>query len=215
MEIPLYFWFETLSLITGLVLIRKLRHSILIYFVPFLALIVIYEYGTLKGFFTIKGSNLWAVNIITTIEFLFFSLVITHFIPTRKKRQELRLLIACTLILTVLNVFFLQGRSTLHTYSLLLGGLLIVGLACYFFYNLLELKIQEKSILLHSPFWVVTGILFFYLGQFAFFSFFEYMIRSKDIRYRTLFDAISSFTNAILYSCIIIAFLCQRRAIQK
>jgi hypothetical protein len=41
------------------------------------------------------------------------------------------------------------------------------------------------------------------------------MMFSKDIRYRILFDNISNFSNAILYTCIIIAVLCKNKKVQK
>jgi hypothetical protein len=215
MEIPLYFWFELLALLVCLVFLKKNRHTMLFYFIPYLLLIVIYEFGTLKGWFTINKSNLWAVNIITTIEFIFNGLILVSLM--KKKRAKNIALCGLLFIfgLTVLNIFFFQGFNKLHTYTFLLGCALLIINSCYFFYELLDYSNNENSILKKTEFWIATGILFFYLGQFAFFCFFEYMMFSKDIRYRILFDNISNFSNAILYTCIIIAVLCKNKKVQK
>lgn len=215
MEFPVYFWFELIALFASLFLVRKLRYSILVYFVPFLLLIVLYEFGTLRGWFTINRSNLWAVNIITTIEFLFYGIFLTALIKKSKYKKAAKGSIIAVLILTILNILFFQGFSKLHSYTFLCGSILIIGLACYFFYELLDYDIQHDSILKYSFFWLITGVLFFYIGQFAFFCFFEYMIHSQDSKYRTLFDNISTYSNAILYSCIIIAFLCRVKEVPK
>jgi hypothetical protein len=215
MDLPLYFWFELLSLLVCLSFFTKLRHTLLFYFAPYLLLIVLYEFGTIKGWFTIHGSNLWAVNIITTIEFIFNGLILNLLIKKRKIKTAALFGLLIVFILTVLNIFFIQGFDKLHTYTFLLGGALLIINACYFFYELIDNDKDDKSILKEWSFWIATGILFFYLGQFVFFCFFEYMIRSRDIRYRILFDNISSFSNAILYTCIIIAVLCRTKTVQK
>ena len=214
MNLPVYFWFELLSLIICLFFFRRLRHSILFYFVPYLFLIVLFEFGMLKGWFTNHTSNLWLINIITTIEFIFFSLIL---IAITKKRQIKRVASAAlgtVVFLTIFNVLFIQGVHKLHTYTFLLGSALLIFNACYILYELLDFNTNGGSILYEWSFWIVTGVLFFYLGEFVFFCFFEYMIRSKDIRYSSLFNNISTFSNAILYTCIIIAVVC-RNKVQK
>jgi hypothetical protein len=215
MNVPIYFWFELLALLVCLIVFKAIRHTLLIYFSPYLLLIVLYEFGTLKGWFTINGSNLWAVNIITTIEFIFYGLTLSSIIKKRKIKRLLTFGLCIVITLTAFNIFFIQGFHKLHTYTFLLGSSFLIVNACYFFYEILNDGADEKSILKRWFFWIVTGILFFYIGQFVFFCFFEYLIQMKDIRYRILFDTISSFSNAILYTCIIIALLCQKKITQE
>jgi hypothetical protein len=211
MDFPIYFWFELLALLSCLIFIKKIRNSSMLYFVPYLLFIVVYEYGSLYGWFTIKKNNLLAVNIVTTIEFLFYSLFINSLVLSSKKKKIIFLSIISIAVIVVLNIVLFQGYYKLHTYSLLLSYTFLIFLSCNFFYELLDINVKSGSILNYSMFWLVTGILFFTLGQFTFFSFFDYIIRSGNLRYRVLFDSISNFSNAILYSCIIIAVLCPKK----
>lgn len=211
MNFPIYFWFELTALLVSLVLLKQIMRHRMIYFVPYLTLIVLYEYGTIKGWFTMEKSNVLSVNIITGIEFIFYGIFIKDFIPDVKKRMLISTIFWIIVVIITSNILFFQGYKKLHTHTLLLGNAFLVFLCCNFFYDMLEIETKTDAGIDYSRFWIVTGVLFFTLGQFAFFTFYEYMITSGNRAYRVLFDNISNFSNAILYSCIIIAIICQRK----
>lgn len=211
MNFPIYFWFEVMAFITCLINYRKINKSLLFYFVPYLFIIVIYEYGTLNSWFTIKNSNVLSVNVIITFEFLFYSFLLIKTVGSEKKKWIFKGVFIFTILFLLLNAVFIQGLTRLHTYSLLLCNSFIIILSVNFFYELLNDKMELDSIFTYPLFWITTGILFFTLGQFSFFCFYEYMIRTGNTQSRFLFNTISNFSNAILYSCIIIAVVCQSR----
>lgn len=208
MLLPIYLWFEIIALIASLLFYYHFKENKLKYFVPFLFFIVCYELGDYNDLFTIRNTNHWAINIITTIEFLFYSFFIRATFSNSVLKKASLVAIISILILTVLNITFIQGFWRLHSYTFLLGALVIIFLSCSFFYELLNIDIKNGSVLKYPLFWIVTGILFFYLGQFSFFTFFEYMAYTKDYSYFILFRYISNFSNAILYTCLSIGFAC-------
>jgi hypothetical protein len=211
---PLYIWFEISALLTSIVCYKSLSHVTLKYFIPFLFVIVLYELYDYWNFFTINKSNHWSLNIITTLEFSFYAFYIrSQFVNLMAKKIALFAIIA-TLCLIVINIAFIQGVWKLHSYTLLLAFLVLIFLSCLFFSDLISV-ISKKSVTTNPHFWIVTGILFFCLGQFVFFCFFEYVTYTKDYVFAKLFRLISLVSNLILYSLMIIGFICQRQAVSK
>ncbi len=208
MLLPIYLWFEIIALIISLLFFYRFKENKLKYFVPFLFFIVGYEFADYNNWFTIRNTNHWAINFITTIEFLFYGLFIRATLINRRLRNISLTAIVFILALTILNIVFIQGFWRLHSYTFVLGALVLIFLSCSFFYELLNIDIETGSVLKYPLFWIVTGVLFFYLGQFTFFSFFEYMAYTKDYSYFKLFRFISNFSNAILYTCLSIGFAC-------
>lgn len=211
---PIYFIFELIALIAAIFCI-KTRYRFFRVFVPFLFLIVVYEYGSLQGWFTIKTQNLWAVNIITLIEFGFYGFFLSSILIVHSNKRRARICVITVLLISIINILFLQGFWKLHSYTLVLGGLFIIYLVCVFFYELLRMTSHTEFISRFPLIWISTGVLFFYLNQFLFFAFFEYMAYKNDYSYYQLFKIISNVSNVILYSCLSIAFIWSSSQIKR
>ena len=179
-------------------------------FIPFLLIIILYEYGTLQGSFTVNGSNHWAANMVTLFEFVFYSFMIRSFLTNKINKRYLLSAALVIVALSILNIAFIQGFWKLHSYTLSLGSIVIISFVCVYFYELLHYDLEKLSISKYPIFWIATGILFFYLGEFLFFAFFSYMAYRDDYSYFKLFKIISNASNVILYSCLSIAFVCNR-----
>lgn len=115
-------------------------------------------------------------------------------------------------MLVVLNMTFIQGFIEFHSYTNALGSVLMVIFCSLFFYELLLNPLEGE---LHKVpmFWVSTGILFFYLGDLSFDLL--YNLLKYDAMGRDLFKSINNNLILILYSCFIIAFLCQRSLVKS
>lgn len=213
MKYSFYFWAEILSLIISLYSFKGIKNTSLHYFPIFLGIIVLYEYGTIQNWFTINHSNLWAANIITIFEFTFYSFFLRLLIVDKKKKKKILFAFTLLLIITVINISYIQGFWKFHSYTFLLSSIFIVFLICTFFLQVLKSNDIEFSILLYPNFWIATGLLFFYLGGFAFFSFFEFMAYKGDYTYLSLAKLILNFTNVILYSFLSIGFICQYKTL--
>lgn len=206
----IYFVFEILAFVTLLVQYKKIEKTKYIYFLPFLLLILLYEAGSLYNLFNINHSNAWGVNIIITVEFLFYSLFLISLL-NKGSRVRLYALVASVFVFTVVDVAFLQGFWNLATIAILLQYLALIILVCVFFYQLMHKTGQHLSLISLPDFWVNTGLLFFCLAEFLFFAAFAYMMAKKNYNYSLLWFVISNIANLILYSCLSISFLCFNR----
>jgi hypothetical protein len=187
MLLSAYLFFEFLAFIISVIKYRALKNTPYVYFIPYLFLVLIYEYGTLKNWFVINHSNLWVSNITLIIFFLFYSVFIHG-----------------------INMLFVQGFWNLDTITILLQFAILIGITCLYFYELMNFMGKEPQVLKIPGFWLNTGLLFFCLGQFLFYSSFAYMAYKKNYDYYVLHLVLSNIANAILYSFLTISFLCIR-----
>lgn len=211
MKYSLYFWTEVLAFVTSLAVYRRTRDSHLRFFTVFLGGIVLYEFGVIQHWFTIRHSNLWAVNFISAFQFIFYALYLRSIVRDREKKKGILVGLVITLLLTLINISFVQGFWKLHSYTLLIFSVMIVYWVCQFFRELLDTDNDQLSLLKYSDFWISTGLLFFYLAGFTFFSFFEYMAYINDYEYLWLTRLVLTISNFILYSFITIGLICQQK----
>lgn len=205
-----FLWAERLSLLVSLVFVRKLRQAKLTLFIPFLLLTNIEEWASLHGYFNFHGSNNWILNIFTNIEFLFYSYIFFLNSKNAASRKRIKYFYLGYLILAVLNIFFLQKPEHLHSYTYLLGSLMIVYFCCNFYYELIR-TVEYINLIQFPLFWIASGLLFFYGGMFCYFIFFEAYAMKYLREYWRLYDILTNIFNILLYTCFSIAFICQPR----
>lgn len=206
----LYFLFELLAFITAILFTWKGNWTIK-QFVPFLFIIVVYEFGTLRGWFSINRSNLWAVNIIMLFGFIFYSFFIRQLVDNRKMKSFIFYSVIVVFSFFVINNIFIQGFWKLNTYSILFSSILLILHICYYFYELLTDESHNIRLIKYPYFWMSTGILFYYLGMFTFFASFEVMAYNNDYSYYSFFKLMSNVFNIFLYSCLSIGFIFTRK----
>jgi hypothetical protein len=211
---PFYFWIELASFIVSLLVFRKIMNTQLASFVPYLFLIVAYEFGTPRGWFTINKSNHHFANIFMPIEFSFYIFFFFKAFDNPKIKQRFAYSLIALFIFYVANLIFFQGVSLYNSYTYLIGSLIMVGWSCFVFYRLISRPIEINP-LQYPVFWISTGILFFFLLRFMIMSHFHYMAYTGDEKYSTLFISISNISIILLYSCIAIGLLCCKPPIRK
>lgn len=204
-----YFWVEVLTLLVCIFCYRKFNLTRYKLFLPYLAIIVFYEFGTIHQWFGIKESNAWIVNFEILFEYLFYS---SFIISIYKKQKGLLWLVSLLcLLFTFIDIFFIQGVMALCTIAILVQYSLLIALVCGFFYLKMQEAGQNISLLKQPDFWVNTGLLFFFLSEFLFFASYTNMAYKKLYSFHLLFMVISNVANLILYSCLSISFLCFRQ----
>lgn len=214
MKYSLYFFAEVAALVTSILSYRRIRNSHLRLFPIFLGVIVAFEFGVIQNWFTINHSNLWANNIITILQFTFYSVYLRSIVKGKEKKKSILIGLLLLLALTAINILFIQGFWRLHSYTLLLATIFIVFWICSFFSQLISMEETDVNLLRFSDFWISTGLLFFYLGCFTFFIFFEFMAYQGDFGYLTFSQIILNITNLILYLFLSIGFLCHHKTPQ-
>jgi hypothetical protein len=151
--------------------------------------------------------NAWFYNISTTLEFIFYARIFSLTLRDPLFKKAAGRFMVVYPILVLMNIAFIQGFTEFHSYTNALGSVFMVIFCCLFFYELL-LNPLEGELRKEPMFWISTGILFFYLGNLSFDLL--YNLLKNDATGRDLFKSINNNLILILYSCFIIAFLCQR-----
>lgn len=204
--LKVYIYFIALSFIVSLFIYRDPKNSYLKFFPLFLLATLIAE--TVASYLTsISKNNLYIYNLFTVFEFCFYFAFIRNVISDNKAKQIIRFSTILYLILSIINIFFVQGIYSFHTMTYCLGCLTIVVVCIYYF---LELFRSPKAVKLsvQPAFWICSGLLFFYCCGFPLYAFlnfwarFEFMINN--------FEYILTILNIFLYLLFTIAFLCNR-----
>jgi hypothetical protein len=206
-----YFFFESLALLTAIVQFKKIKGSSYKYFLPFLVFIVLYEFGSIWDWFYINHSNLYITNITEIACFLFYSIFLRSIIKNNRYKKIITSLIIFSQVCACINMLFIQGFWKLDTATILLQFAIIIFIVCLNFYEIMNSIEPSDSIIKLPVFWLSTGLLFFCLAQFLFFSSFAYMAYKHDYHYILLFQVIANIANAILYTCLVVCFLCFRK----
>jgi hypothetical protein len=209
MDKYLYLWVEATTLLVCIIFYRKFNLTRYKLFLPYLLIIVAYEWGAHNKLFSIHHSNHWIVNIELALEFAFYSFFILSAFRNKKERKIFTAIALSILAFTVIDILFIQGIYKLCSFAIVLQYGLLIVMVCRFFYNKLQDFEIDSSLLNQPDFWVNTGLLFFFLAEFLFFAAFD-LAYIRPLSFSALFRIISGVANIILYSCIIISFICFR-----
>lgn len=204
--LPLYVYFIALSFLISLIAYKGTKHSYIQLFSPFLFATLLAEFfASYRG--SMDRQNLSIYNFFSVFEFLFYLFFITLIIRNRKVRLIIRLTAALYVIVSIINILFIQGMKAFHTVTYSLGCLLIVAACIYYFYELFR---QPKSVKLwvDPAFWICSGLLFFYCCGFPLYAFINFWSKLKWVI--KSFDGIVTILNIFLYSLFTIAFLCSK-----
>lgn len=126
-----------------------------------------------------------------------------------KLRQMIKLLAVIYILFALINLFFVQGLTTLNSYTDLLAYFIMVFLSIAYYYQLLRAK-EIVSLRNDIAFWISTGVFIFHLGSLlsSFVINYVYSYSQKDARSILTIIHIASVTMYLTYS---IAYLCHKK----
>jgi|SRR5688572_3355132 len=205
-----FLWFELFSLVVAIFSYRLLKGSNLFWFIPFLMLTNIQEWGSHYGILSPGGKNIVGQNIFTTIEFMFYTWLFSKEIHNVFQSRMIKIAGSVLLLGIIVNFLFFQGIATeFHSYTYLPGSIMIILFAAIFFFN--NFLGEEYVDLPRTPmFWISIGVMIFYAGMFSAYVFLMPAIVKGYAAFVQLYIILSNIFNVILYSCFIISFLCLR-----
>lgn len=206
--LPLPIYFEVGALLASVALWSSLRLSVLRWFLPFLLFIVCVEFtGRYLGR-ELHQPNSWLFNLSIPIEYLFYTFIFWK----NYTKLAFRFLAQWFLILFPVFFFFnlmANGLATFHTNVLLIGNFFMIVFSVLWFLAFYEN--MDKEILWKEPmFWIAAGVFLFNMGEFTYNLFSGFLIGHRLDHAATLFKAINNNLILLLYSFLIIGFLCQR-----
>ena len=199
-----YISFILLSVLCGLFFIKKTSHISYSIFLAFLIITVMNE--TLC--FYIKesraGSTYPLYNVYYYIRFPILGLVYFHvYTSSIQKRIVILFWVASVLFLAV-NLFYYSGLNKLHSNYLFFGGLFVILLCLFHFYNILKMA-GKRNPLRTNFFWISTGFFFFFLGMLPFYGIINLLLKNNMIFVSEYLATIKTLS-ILLYSLISVDF---------
>jgi hypothetical protein len=110
----------------------------------------------------------------------------------------------------VINLFFFQGFLKYNSFSEALGDIILSVVCCYFLFTLIKNE-EHIDLLGFDYFWLANGILFYALGSALLYQFSDLLGTYYRHTKINVGEYINYTLNLILYSSLIIAFICRRK----
>jgi len=207
MEFPIHIIFILISAVVGFIVLGKGGLPIYMKLLPFFLLLtfILEVIGWQMG---LQGINNTIYYNFYSILFFIYYLYIIH--QLLRSGWVKRILLFCMIgypLLSMINIFFLQGPHVFHTMTYSVGSLLTIIFCVYFFYELFRIP-HSINLKTHPGFWIVTGLLFFNACSLPFIGLANYIYQFSPLLISKL-QFILSFLNILLYLLFTIAFLCR------
>jgi hypothetical protein len=175
-------------------------------FPVFLFLVLVCEYlGYIMKYR--HQNNLYLYNIIIIIEFLFYLFFFYSVYRVSTAKKTVIALMIAYLAGALINMIFIQGMKVFHTYSYMIGCLLVIAGSIYYFLQLFRYP-QTGSIMRDPAFWIASALLFYYACVLPVYGILNY-ISSMSRYFNHTLRFIINFMNILLYSLFTLAFLCK------
>ncbi len=114
-------------------------------------------------------------------------------------------------VLGLLNLFFFQGWQQYDSFTESLGDIMLVLICCYFFFAVLR-SVEHFNLLQYDYFWLATGLLLYCSGSALMYQFSNVLARYYLQTNLNIGEYLNYALNLLLYTCLIIAFVCRRKA---
>lgn len=205
-EFPLPFWFELLSLLISLFLIKRLFTYSMTYLIIILILNTFVEFIGMYLKYIERQQTGWLYNILTIVQFPLWILLFGKHIPTTLFKNVKRILVIAFLCFAICDLFFIQGIKNFNNYTLILGSAILIFVCCIYLFFLLKKNHSNNPIII-PMFWVASGAFFYFSGTFLFFAFYDYLIQYYARTGNEIFIYLNLNLIIVLYVCISIGIL--------
>lgn len=202
-----YFLFIQICFVASLTnYLNKRAPLYLLLFPVFLLVILVCEYA---GRQLARGhhNNVLLYNLVSIGEFLFYFFFYYSVYRVSSAKKAMLFLMPVYLVAALVNIFFIQGKDSFHTYGYMAGCLFVIAGSIYYFLELFRYP-QSGSIVRDPAFWIASALLFYYTCVLPVFGILNY-ISSKSVRVNNILIFINEVSNIILYSLFTLAFLCK------
>ena len=207
MDVPYQYYFIALSVIAGFVtMVQKRLPEGLRLFPFFLAFTLVVE--VLGWQLSRKvDNNLDLYNFFSLAAFTYYMYILMEVIYSKRVKKVILIIMSVYVIISLINILFVQKISSFHTMTYSIGCFLIVIISMYYFYELLRLP-RAIDLKKEPAFWIAAGLLFFYICTLPVLGVINYLFSIPGVLGRRLEDIIA-ILNVLLYSLFTIGFLCR------
>jgi hypothetical protein len=155
-------------------------------------------------------NNSWIFNTLLIYTGSFTIWILSLADPFKRIRQKLKKGIILYLFLATINLAFFEGFKNYNAYTEMLLDLIVCSYCCYFFYKALE-EPEYRNLYHYEYFWLAVGFLFSSLGSAVLYIFINSLTSFYKHTHINMYGYINSGLNIVLYSSLIISFVCRRR----
>ncbi|HUS01451.1 MAG TPA: hypothetical protein VMY77_06980 [Chitinophagaceae bacterium] len=198
-----------ISLITVIILYKKLQPRWLQLFLYFFLLTFLESVGGYTYAYFMKQSNHFIENIYLVISFSFYFFLFYKTLETKKYKIIVMAFLTVFLLCAFLDLFFINGFYFFNTYSSSVGSILII-LSCLIYFSHLFTSDRLLNYFRTPMFWISTGLLFFFTGSLVQNSLIRYFISNKIDPGGRIYYFIMVTLNILLHTAFIISFLCNQ-----
>lgn len=149
------------------------------------------------------NNNHWVYNIAFPLQQFF----IMYFFYLLSKSKKIIFVICLFGLFVVFNLVLWQGRVTLNTYSLALGGVIILLFAFYKLYSLYRIDTPE-SLYREPAFWICTGFIIYWGMASPFFAVYNFLWKTVPGFFIIYFYTVNFGFTILLNLSIIKALQC-------
>lgn len=208
---------ELSALIASILLLNK-KTGIWQLFIPFLFLTIFteivggveaYVLKAINNSVLKKINNSLPFNFLLIVSFAFFVYLLSNADLLKKFRSTFFIITICFIVLSLVNLFFLQGLWIYNSYSETLGDILLSIISCYFFYAILKDDVF-RDLFKDEYFWLATGLFFSSVGSILLYFFLAPLQTFAEKTHIPIYKYINYGVNLLLYTNLIIAFICRR-----
>ncbi len=205
-DFPLPFWFEFMSLLISIILIRRLINASMGYLILILTVNVTVEcIGMYLKYFEHKQTA-WLYNILTIIQIPLWVVLFKKQTDNFFLRKKWMFIVFVFLAFAFTNLFILQGPKQFNNYTLILGAGIIICLSCVFLFQLIKNNHSHHPVTI-PMFWITSGSFFYFSGTFLYFSFYDYLLQYYKRTGNEIFSYINLNLIIVFYTCISIGML--------
>ena len=204
-----HIYFELAAFLVSLLLWKTLVKTKIIWFVPYLFIIVLVELSARYLYYELKQPNAWIYNLSVPLEFCFYSFIIFLHTTNKLFQTIIKFFIFAFLLFAVYSIVFITGFKSFNRDFLVIGGFFMMLFITIYLGELYR-EDHENSMWVIPVFWICLGILLFYSGSFSRNLLGWFGPREQFTSAIRILRSINHGLNYVLYSCLIIAFICQK-----
>ena len=201
---------ECITFIAAILLLHKKRIGVWRLFIALFALIVLAETAGCFMYDILGKHNHWVYNINMILTDIFIFWILSTANSLQKERKAIYIVIILFFSTAVINLFFFEGLYHYNQYTETAGDIIQIIISCFLFYRLIT-EVAYRNLFSYEYFWLANGILFSSLGSTILYHFPEAMSSYQKLTHINVFAILNNILNVLLYSSLIIAFICRYR----
>jgi len=155
-------------------------------------------------------NNLFYYNPYSILVCCYYFLTIYWIIHSKRVKRIIIYILILYPIAAAVNILFIQKADSFHTITYSIGGLIIVALCIYYFFELFQIT-PTMNLLRQPAFWICSGLLFYYSCTFPLYGFNNIVTASVPLPIIRNLIFVFQILEVLLYLSFTIAFLCRLR----